>query len=425
MNIAQITDLHLDDFLAQKFGVDTCSHFERILSEVRARGITQIILTGDLGIPERHRWLVDQLNANDLRFDVILGNHDSIAPCRASGLLTRETEPRDEYYYAETRVGKRLIFLDTGRGSVSEAQRAWLAAELATSAEEILVFAHHPLLDCGTAMDRSMALSGRDSLAALMEACDKPVQVFCGHYHCNDERVGRVSQYVTPATIMQIRSEGDSIVTDSFDFGFRILNLIPGRTTNEVVMVHSGRTVEDQAAVPRLVRFDAIEEAEYEAYMAEWEATGEKIVPMSSSRKGRSFVQMQQKWTEGESEAAYQTGFVPSTTYFLVEATGRILGSLSWRPVLNQNLLVNGGNLGYGVRPSERRKGHAAGMVRRLLDQIVETGPVRVLVTCDEDNLASRRTIEACGGVLENQLLYEGVWTRRYWIPVALKAGLR
>jgi len=38
-------------------------------------------------------------------------------------------------------------------------------------------------------------------------------------------------------------------------------------------------------------------------------------------------------------------------------------------------------------------------------------------VTCDDNNAASRRVIERCGGVLEDVRLTEsGGTTRRYWI---------
>lgn len=54
-----------------------------------------------------------------------------------------------------------------------------------------------------------------------------------------------------------------------------------------------------------------------------------------------------------------------------------------------------------------------------MLDVARDRGMERVLVTCDDDNIGSARTIERCGGVLEDKRLSrEGVPKRRYWIAL-------
>lgn len=168
----------------------------------------------------------------------------------------------------------------------------------------------------------------------------------------------------------------------------------------------------------RISHRNEISEHEYTSYMAEWEESGETIIPRSSSRNGRTFAQMQQKWSEGETDKAYEVGFVPNSLFFLTTRDGRILGSLSYRRVLNEKLRSNGGHIGYGIRPSERRKGYATWFLSRFLTSEPVRHLDKVLVTCDEDNLASRHTIEACGGRLGDKLEWEGVWTRRYWIDI-------
>ena len=72
-----------------------------------------------------------------------------------------------------------------------------------------------------------------------------------------------------------------------------------------------------------------------------------------------------------------------------------------------------GGHVGYYVRPSRRRRGHATAMLRAVLPYAADLGLERVLVTCDDTNEGSRRVIEAAGGVLEDQ---RGV-KLRYWLP--------
>lgn len=111
--------------------------------------------------------------------------------------------------------------------------------------------------------------------------------------------------------------------------------------------------------------------------------------------------------------------FVPNS-YFVGVVEGRIVGRVSLRHELNDFLLREGGHIGYGVVPSARRRGYASEMLRLSLPFARRLGLPRVLVTCDEDNIGSRKTIEANGGVLENTLFHEGLRApkRRYWIAI-------
>jgi len=114
--------------------------------------------------------------------------------------------------------------------------------------------------------------------------------------------------------------------------------------------------------------------------------------------------------------------FVPST--FLVadvDGVGRvgreIVGRTSIRHRLNEFLLHEGGHIGYGVLPEHRRRGYATGILRQSLIIARSIGIDRVLVTCDDDNTGSIKTIEACGGQLENVVTTEEHRPRRrYWI---------
>lgn len=166
----------------------------------------------------------------------------------------------------------------------------------------------------------------------------------------------------------------------------------------------------------RLVRHEEVTEEAYLDYMAEWEATGERVVPGATRREGRSFAEMARKWVDEETKGNPALGHVTGTLYFLVESDGRILGAIHQRHSLTERLLANGGNIGYGVRPSERRRGYGALMLGLLLDLLGRSGTGRQLVTCDEDNPASALTIEKCGGILWDKPVFEGTPTRRYWM---------
>lgn len=105
-------------------------------------------------------------------------------------------------------------------------------------------------------------------------------------------------------------------------------------------------------------------------------------------------------------------GFVPSIQYVSFDPTGRALGFLSLRLRLNDFLLNKGGHIGYSIRPTERGKGYAKEQLRLGLQEAASKNISKVLVTCSTDNEASRKTIAACGGSLED--VREGV--ERYWI---------
>ena len=99
-------------------------------------------------------------------------------------------------------------------------------------------------------------------------------------------------------------------------------------------------------------------------------------------------------------------------TYFWITEDDEFVGYLALRHRLNDWLLEEGGHIGYAVKPSARRQGHASEALRLALLAARDLGITRVLVTCDEDNVPSARTIEANGGVQED--VRNG--KRRYWI---------
>ncbi len=113
-------------------------------------------------------------------------------------------------------------------------------------------------------------------------------------------------------------------------------------------------------------------------------------------------------------------GYVPSTTYWLTRAGRTIVATSNLRHSLTPMLLHEGGHIGYGARPSERRKGYATLICALTIQRAVEMGLDRVLITCDADNVASARVIEKNGGVLENQVVsrQSGKLKNRYWVEL-------
>ena len=93
---------------------------------------------------------------------------------------------------------------------------------------------------------------------------------------------------------------------------------------------------------------------------------------------------------------------VPSITYFLVrEEDNKIVGMINIRLELNAKLRELGGNIGYSIRPTERRQGYNKINLYLALVKCYERGIKEVLLDCDKDNLGSKKTIEALGGILK------------------------
>ena len=105
------------------------------------------------------------------------------------------------------------------------------------------------------------------------------------------------------------------------------------------------------------------------------------------------------------------TRHVPETRYWLF-VDGRPVGIGKLRHYLNDSLKAIGGHIGYTIRPSERRKGYGNLILRELLREARKKGIKEALLTCDEDNLPSRKIMERNGGELES--ISEGKC--RYWI---------
>ena len=108
---------------------------------------------------------------------------------------------------------------------------------------------------------------------------------------------------------------------------------------------------------------------------------------------------------------------VPSTLYWAVVGN-KVVGRLHLRHKLNKALLLVGGHIGYAVVPSERNKGYATEMLRLGLKKAKLIGIKKVLVTCDEMNIGSKKVIEANGGILENKIKENGIFKLRFWIKL-------
>ena len=121
-----------------------------------------------------------------------------------------------------------------------------------------------------------------------------------------------------------------------------------------------------------------------------------------------------------ESKSTCPDGIVPAMQYIYTDDDeSKVIGMINLRLELNDFLMKFGGHIGYSIAPGERRKGNAIAMLKEGLKFYKNHCYEKVLITCDLNNIASARTIEACGGVLENILKEDEFHsTKRYWIKL-------
>jgi predicted acetyltransferase len=115
--------------------------------------------------------------------------------------------------------------------------------------------------------------------------------------------------------------------------------------------------------------------------------------------------------------ATQEPNLVPETFYWLVEGDEWI-GVTSIRHELTEHLRRIGGHIGYAIRPTRRREGHGKLILKLVLEKAGEFGLTRALLTCDSDNIGSKKIIEVNGGVLEDEVEAEPVSKLRYWIDL-------
>ncbi len=112
-----------------------------------------------------------------------------------------------------------------------------------------------------------------------------------------------------------------------------------------------------------------------------------------------------------------QTDWVPASTCFCFVGS-TIVGALSLRHQLNSILEKWGGHIGYHVAEKHRNQGYATLILQKALTLARNGKLERVLLTCAEGNVASRRVIEKCGGVMQDifQDQNRTEATLRFWI---------
>ena len=164
----------------------------------------------------------------------------------------------------------------------------------------------------------------------------------------------------------------------------------------------------------KLVKLETKYRSQLNNMLDEWYSYDEEIIPYAIRKVDyHNF----DRYIDSLELKDAKNGLVPDSTFFCLDEERNIfVGAVNIRHYLNENLLLNGGHIGDGIRPSERRKGIATQMIALALDECKKLGIDKVLMVCDKNNIGSAKSIINNGGLLENEIEVDGIVKQRYWI---------
>ena len=159
-------------------------------------------------------------------------------------------------------------------------------------------------------------------------------------------------------------------------------------------------------------------EKEYNEMMAEWNASKEEYIPWTLGLYKKSFKEYVEKLEEHSKGINLPEKLIPHSSFWLVNENGKVLGTSNLRHRLTEQLLIKGGHIGYGIRPSERRKGNATKILELTLLEAKKLGIEKALITCNKSNIGSAKTIVKNGGIFWKEASFPKRITQYYWVEI-------
>ena len=166
----------------------------------------------------------------------------------------------------------------------------------------------------------------------------------------------------------------------------------------------------------KLIEPNTIYKNTYLEMMEEWRSSGEELVPFTLEFDITDF----DKFILFTNSFKYikPEGFVHHSTFWLITDDDEIAGVSNLRHYLCETLLLEGGHIGFGIRPSFRRKGYAAKLLELTLLEAKKLNLSKVLLTCDKSNTGSSKTIQKNNGVLWKEQILDGIMKQYFRIDI-------
>mgnify|MGYP000020588512 CR=1 FL=1 len=166
----------------------------------------------------------------------------------------------------------------------------------------------------------------------------------------------------------------------------------------------------------KLVDPEDISESEFNSFVAEFKRAEERPVPYALDQGGKNFQDYIRSLNDASRGKGLPDTWPPASTFFLVGANGKIYGAVNIRHRLTDGLRIEGGHIGYGVRPSVRSSGYGTRILEFALEKARELGISKALLTCNKANTHSARIIQKNGGRLDFGGVIDGHVVQRYWM---------
>ena len=158
----------------------------------------------------------------------------------------------------------------------------------------------------------------------------------------------------------------------------------------------------------------------YLSLVDEFRQRGEWLIPFPLKFPTDDFPAFLERLRQCALGSEIPNGFVAHETFWLVEDGAHVVGVSNLRHTLTDRLRKDGGHIGYGIRPSARRRGHASCILKETLLKAQARGITRALVTAEKGNVGSIKTILKNGGVFDSEELLPGYedMMQRFWITI-------
>ena len=232
MQIAFITDLHIDKAFEYPFGIDTRENFKRVLNAIAKSPAEELIIGGDLCYrsPEEeiYKWIFEELDKFGMPFHVIAGNHDDPRMMSKTGGFEALMQD-EELYFAKKFKPFLALFLDTSKGSISKNQLSWLDRQLYLQDGPTVIFLHHPPMHSNIPFkddDPEKSFSGGEKIMKIIAKNKNIIPIFSGHYHVEKTIVqNNAMLFITPSCFFQIDPLSKEFKVGHHRIGYRLIDL--------------------------------------------------------------------------------------------------------------------------------------------------------------------------------------------------------